>query len=79
VKASEKTFLNKSVGDVEQMIDTLTPLRDSWLEAFDGRSEKWQESDKGEKQRERIEALDASLDTLEALKDNLATAVQEDE
>jgi hypothetical protein len=79
MKAGDMKLLKKFLGDVEQMIDTLTPVRDGWQDAYDVKSEKWQESDKGEKLQERINSLSSALDNLESAKDDLGEAAQEDE
>jgi hypothetical protein len=79
MKAGDMKLLKKYIGDVEQMIDTLTPVRDGWQDAFDAKTERWQESDKGEKLQERINSLGSVLDNLESVKTDLEDTAQEDE
>jgi hypothetical protein len=79
MKVAEKKILNAAFAEVEQMIDSLTRIKDDWEESIDGKSDKWRESEKGERQQERIDALTNVLDSLETIKDDLQTATQEDE
>ena len=79
MKPAYKKLLDKAFGEVEQMIDLLTPIKDDWEDAYGAKSEKYQESDRGQRQQERIDALTNVLDSLESLKDDLQTATQEDE
>ncbi len=54
-------------GMKDQARTLLQQLHDETEAYFDDRSEQWQESDKGEAMRERIEALAAILDDLDTL------------
>jgi hypothetical protein len=79
VKVADRFFINKSIGDVEEMTSKLTSIRDSWQEAFDARSDTWQESDKGEQAQAAIDSLSSALDNLESSKDDLTAVVEQEE
>jgi hypothetical protein len=78
MKATEKKAINKAIADIEQMIETLTTIRDEWEDSFGSRSDKWQESDKGEAARSAIDYLTNALDSMESTKDDLSNVMSED-
>jgi hypothetical protein len=44
MKVAEKKLIDKAFSDVEQMIDSLTRIKDDWEDSYSGKSDKWQES-----------------------------------
>jgi hypothetical protein len=46
-------------------VELLAMVRDEMADYFDDRSERWQESERGDDHRERMDALDALITDLE--------------
>lgn len=65
---TERAELDKAIAAVEQSLSTLSELIDAtaseWEEEWDGKSEKWQEGDKGQAAREKVDAMRALFDEL---------------
>lgn len=64
------------ISKLEDLIDQLSIQRDDLQEKFDNRSEKWQESDKGEEMQTDISTLDDVISSLESAKDDLQNAFE---
>lgn len=47
--------------------DKLSDLKAEWEEAFDERSERWQDSEAGEEAKERLDTLEGWVDEIEDL------------
>jgi hypothetical protein len=79
MKTTDIKMLNASIAEAEAIIEKITRLRDTLQEQYDNKSEKWQESEKGEAANTAIEELTGALDNLESAKDSLGNVVSEAE
>lgn len=56
----------------------ISELRDKKQEAFDNKSEKWQESDAGEKAQEDIDILESLAETIQSAADEIDDAFSDE-
>lgn len=65
MKKTDMTYLSMLQGSLNEACERVTVLFDGAQEAFDSRSEKWQESEKGDEMQERISHLETITTNLE--------------
>ena len=53
--------LNKLKTEIEAVLSELQRLKDKYQDLYDKRSERWQESEKGEECQEKIDHLDDAI------------------
>lgn len=63
---SDLKMLAAILAQIEEAKETVETIRDAARETFDNRSEKWQESDKGQEASEECDRLDALCDALDS-------------
>ena len=74
MKAANKKALKSMLAKVADMREMLEAIRDEEQMIFDEKSEKWQESARGEKAQEELdnlESLDGSLEEMEGIFEEL--------
>lgn len=76
MKKTDVKLVAAIIGDLEEKIAKLTDLRDDAQNQYDNKSEKWQESEKGEQAMEQIDYLTNACDGLESVKDDLENSMQ---
>ena len=64
----------ESLGDIRSLIEE---IQQDEQERFDSRSEKWQESDKGQEAQAALDALADIVNTLQDAEDNLEDLLRE--
>jgi hypothetical protein len=62
MKTADKKMIDKCISDIEEIGSSIETLRDRLQEEFDDKSEKWQESDKGEELSQVISDLSAVIE-----------------
>lgn len=67
-----KAYVKKQIGNIEEMVSRMETFRDTLQERYDKMSENRQESDKGVKLYEQIEALDSAISELENVGETLS-------
>jgi flagellar biosynthesis chaperone FliJ len=55
------------IGTLEEAVAAIQAIHDDEREAFDDKSEKWQESEKGEEASEALDTIQAQVDALEEI------------
>ncbi len=60
------------ISTIEEAVAALQAITDDEQEAFDEKSEKWQESEKGEEASEVLDTLQAQVDALEEVAGELS-------
>jgi hypothetical protein len=55
------------IGTLEEAVAAIQAIHDDEQEAFDDKSEKWQESEKGEEASEALDTIQAQVDALEEI------------
>ena len=66
-----KLNIKKQLAELTKQMDSLRDYQQDLVVKFDSRSEKWQESEKGEEWQEKTDELDSKIDELETLIDEL--------
>lgn len=66
-KASLTTLSAQFQAAKDELVTGLQNIRDEWQEAFDQKSEKWQESDAGTKVSEKVSALEEMIGELDGI------------
>lgn len=74
MKKSNVNKLQKILDNLEEYKDTLSEVLEAEQEIFDNKSEKWQESDKGEHAQNALYELEKALTSLESFYDELTNA-----
>ena len=69
MKAADKKTLNAHLATIEAMFDEIDTMRTEARAAFEEKSERWQESDKGQEASEECDRLDTLADAIEAARD----------
>lgn len=64
-------IIKKMIADLQQMEEELSNLISNREETFDSRSEKWQESEKGEEYQEQTDQLGSVKGSIESAIDEL--------
>lgn len=67
----QKEKLEAVVIRLSDDIELLEEIQNDWQEVFDERSEKWQESEKGEKWSDRIDDLSTSIEEMQSAMENI--------
>lgn len=78
MKKADKETLNAHLGTLEGMLEHVQTIQQEQQDAFDGKSEAWQEGDKGQALQSIIEALDQAAGSLQDSIDNLQSATAEE-
>lgn len=71
---SNTKAINDFISKLEEMIDQAGTIKDSLDDSMQGKSEKFQESEKGEALSGEIENLDEAISALETAKEYLESA-----
>jgi hypothetical protein len=73
-KAAENIKKSLPIEQLEKLLTLLTELAENAREGYDNKSERWHESEAGEEELARIEALESALESLESSKDGIESA-----
>ena len=79
MKAISKRAIRKAYGDLEQMHASLELINDADSDAYEGKSDSWKESDKGQAEQEKLSQLEEALGYIYDAMQALDNATQEDE
>jgi hypothetical protein len=75
MKAADKKLLDKCISEIEEVMASVETIRDRLQEEYDGKSEKWQEGEKGEALSQLITDLSAITEEhLTSARDELENA-----
>lgn len=74
---SKAKTVNKGISALEAVRLDLETLRDEEQEKHDNRSERWQESEAGEKSAEFITQIEAAIEYIESAEADLSSAVSD--
>jgi hypothetical protein len=77
MKAANKKKLDKMVGEMEAIQASMQEIFDEESDAWDSKSEKWQESEAGERAQSQICELEESLQSIDAALSALGNVVSE--
>lgn len=69
--------MNAAVSELEGAAANLQDILDELQEKFDGRSEKWQESEKGEEAQAELDVLQEAIRELESAASTAGSALSE--
>ena len=69
--------INKIISSLEEHRETLDGVLNDEQETFDARSEKWQESEKGEHASNMLSEIDASITSIDQLIEELSNSLDE--
>ena len=68
---AEIKYLQNMLEEINAQISSVEELHDKYEEEYDNRSERWQESEKGEAFYEMVENLDSLMQSLDEARDYL--------
>ena len=71
MKSTNRNALESAKGKLSDARSLIEEIQQDEQERFDSRSEKWQESDKGQEAQAALDALDDIVTMLEDIDDNL--------
>lgn len=66
--------MKKELKKIDNLIELFRDKFDSMENTFWDRSEKWQDSDKGQEFQEKMDAVETAIDDLEMIENDLKTA-----
>lgn len=77
MNAGQKKELRRIYGELETLQESAQTLATELREAFDEKSEKWRESDKGQEFEREADAVASLVDDIERAKDAVSDHVSE--
>lgn len=77
MNATQKKELKRIYGELETLQEQAETLAVELSEAWDGKGEKWRESDKGQEFEREVDAVRSLVDDIERAKDAVSDHVSE--
>jgi hypothetical protein len=69
--------VDKMMGQLQEVLHFFEEMKDSRQDAFDNKSEKWQEGEKGEEESENLSSLEDIVNELESTFSNIDNLFEE--
>jgi hypothetical protein len=71
VQKASKEILTKALRLIQEAKTYMEEVRDTERDEFDGKPDSWKESDKGEAESGKLDALDSALENVESVETEL--------
>lgn len=73
--AKQKKQLSEHLSTLEQIYADIESIKDELQETFDNKSEKWQDSEKGEEASNQLNTFDECLQSIEESKEKISELI----